>query len=619
VNRSRRLRKGKASGPEHLHDAGPRTDKSVGKQKRRREAKPHIHEDQLAPVRGSERLADPSPVAATNPAIVFVSDKHYEALAKLAFEATGTTEGLEVVAGRHIVVIDADRDHAERIGKALIGVATTVRVLALDVGTWLTGDPAGSALAKLAKAAPLWRPDDSSDTDSNNSSNDEEDDGGGDDGGDELLIAELAALNPLTIQYAKRKREVAHKLGIAIAELDKIVAKARTDATERNQVEPLYDHWDSAERWDEPVDGDALLQELVDVLRRYVFMTIYQAVAVALWTVCSWLHEAITHCPLLFVTSAEADSGKTTLLGVLSFLVRRGMTNVEISGPALFRSIKKWQPSFVIDEADDCFSRNNDLRSVINSGWTRGSGVIRCNPETNEPELYSTFAPKVIAMKGRKLPDTTLSRSITIEMVRQRPDESERRQDFNHLDNETFARLRSQLVRFASDNVEALTNASPETPSGFHNRRRANWMPLLAIAELAGGQWKTAAWEAAQAIEATHDTFDPSIGVQLLAAIKDMFDEQNTDRLKSQTLRATLIEDQTGPWVAFGKDRKQAISESAIARLLKPFGIRPRTIRFADETAKGYQLAWFEDVFQRTWQKPRSKPSHRHNLMISIT
>src|SRR5262249_16744871 len=120
--------------------------------------------------------------------------------------------------------------------------------------------------------------------------------------------------------------------------------------------------------------------------------------------------------PILYVTSAEKDSGKSTLLGVVNFLARRSLQSVDISGPALFRSIAKWQPTLIVDEADDALADNPDLRSVINSGWTRGQVVPRCHPDTHEVEIFSTLPPKVVAMKGRKLPATTLSRSIIIPM-----------------------------------------------------------------------------------------------------------------------------------------------------------------------------------------------------------
>ena len=247
-----------------------------------------------------------------------------------------------------------------------------------------------------------------------------------------------------------------------------------------------------------------------------------------LWVVYSWLHEHerfATHSPVLLVRSAEKDSGKTTLLGIITFLTRRALNSVEISGAALFRSIAKWQPTFVIDEGDDVLTDNADLRSVLNSGWTRGQTVIRCHHDTHEPESFSTFAPKVLGMKGDKLPDTTLSRSLAIDMKPKLA--GEWIADFDHLDNETFERLRRQVLRWATDNAEALAARQPEIPQDFHNRRRANWRPLLAIAEAM--DVKQAGWEAALEIERRQIAVDPSTGIQLLTAIRFIFDEMKAE------------------------------------------------------------------------------------------
>jgi hypothetical protein len=580
---------------------------------------PQYHRDGEAWGKGKPKGAKvpyrlPELIAAPATATVYFceGEKDADTLINLGFVATTTSEGAKApwspemtkwFAGRHVVVLpDADppgRAHGRKVARALNGVAGSLKVVDLfpdrsdgkDVSDYLEMDRVGAKFVKLCKEAPAWDP-----------SADDGKDGGHSDSctDDETLIAELAALSKL--EYAKRKKAAAKQIGITVGELNKIVAEA-VGSTESKEPGPaLYPHW-NVEPTDEPVDGGILLRAITEAIRRYVFMPEDQAVAVALWIVFSWLHQHeafATHSPILFATSAEKDSGKTTLLKVISFLVRCGLPNVSISGPALFRSITKWAPCLIIDEADTALVDNEDLRAVINSGWTRGDGVIRCDPDSHEPRLYPTFAPKAIGMKGRKLPDTTLSRSIIITMKPRRPDDpTEWTEDFNHLDNETFARLRAQILRWAIDNAVALAKVEPEIPPGFYNRRRANWKPLLAIAERAGGGWKKAAWKAALAIEAVHDTFEPSIGVQLLIAIRDMFETQSTDRVRSKSLVAVLIEDQTGPWVAFGKSQKP-ISENGVARLLKKYGIRPRTVRFTDgDTDKGYQLAWFEDVFER--------------------
>ena len=80
-----------------------------------------------------------------------------------------------------------------------------------------------------------------------------------------------------------------------------------------------------------------------------------------------------------------------------------------ISEAALFRSIEKWQPMIIVDEADVLLVDNEPLRAVINSGWTRGAVVLRCIGDDNEPHPFPTFCPKMIGMKGKRLPDTTMS------------------------------------------------------------------------------------------------------------------------------------------------------------------------------------------------------------------
>lgn len=539
--------------------------------------------------------------APTMPVYVCEGEKDADNLAKLGFIATTTSEGsaakwapelTHYFKERNVIILpDADdpgRAHAQKVAKALDKTAASVKVLDLfpnhndgrDVTDWLEDDCVGTRLVQMAKSAPIWEPTAQPAQVTRTTTDDE-------------LINELAALPAL--EYEKRREQAAEQLGIRVSILDKLVEAARGNISDKN-VDALYPHW--SVKASAKADGDALMRGIVAAIRRYVVLSDDQAVAIALWIILTWVHEQMTHSPILLVNSPEKDSGKTTLIKVVSFLVRRGLPSVNISGPALFRSIKKWEPTMIVDEADVAFEKNDDLRAVFNSGWTRGDGIIRSNVDTHDPEFFSTFAPKAIGMKGRKLPDTTLSRTIIVTMKPKLA--SEPVEDFEHLDTEEFADLRSRLMRWACDNSDAVANAKPEIPAGFNNRRRMNWRHLLAIAERIGGEWKGRALNAAKAIEQVHDTFDASIGMQLLAAIKVMLDASGDDRITSKRLLANLIEDETGPWLAFGRSQKP-ITENAIARLLAPYEIKPKPIKLpGDPVAKrGYLKEWFADVFAR--------------------
>jgi hypothetical protein len=123
-------------------------------------------------------------------------------------------------------------------------------------------------------------------------------------------------------------------------------------------------------------------------------------------------------------------------------------------------------------------------------------------------------------------------------MRRKRP--NEHGDDFDHVDNENLARLRSQLLRWATDNAEALATAEPEIPPGLHNRARRNWLMLLAIAERCRAKEPT--WYAVKAIEEVHATADPEPVAQLLFDIRDAFDERSTDKLSTRDLHSARIE-----------------------------------------------------------------------------
>ena len=265
------------------------------------------------------------------------------------------------------------------------------------------------------------------------------------------------------LQLEQQRKALAEELGVRPGFIDQ-EWKKRQPPENGGTAEPTDDLFPDVELWEQPVDGAALLALIVERLKRHVIFTDEQAITVALWITFAWTHDVFTHSPMLLATSAEANSGKTTLLGLVRFLTPHPLFTAEISPAALFRSIEKWKPTIVLDEADVIFKENEALRSVVNSGWTRGLGVIRCTPETFEPQMFSTFGPKAIGMKGKRLPDTTLSRCLIIELTRKLADENAA--DFSHGDTDDSSTLRRMLARWTADNMDALKGAKPPCSTG---------------------------------------------------------------------------------------------------------------------------------------------------------
>jgi hypothetical protein len=264
----------------------------------------------------------------------------------LAFTFGGTGDGLtddvkaivaEYVSGRDVVIpVDNDqggRDHAQCKAAIAHPVAKSVKIIEFtelpehgDISDWLGQGRTAEELHARADAAPLWSPPSPSapsDDEQTKQAN--------------ALIDELAQLSGL--DYARRRRDAARDLGINVADLEREVRARREAIAAERGAPPLFGHW-VVEPWPEPVDADALIVALVRRIRRHVVLTLYEAVTVALWILMAWVHhEAAIHSPILLATSAEANSGKTTLLNVVSFLVPRGMSCVGTSEASLFRSV----------------------------------------------------------------------------------------------------------------------------------------------------------------------------------------------------------------------------------------------------------------------------------------
>jgi Protein of unknown function (DUF3631)/Bifunctional DNA primase/polymerase, N-terminal len=401
------------------------------------------------------------------------------------------------------------------------------------------------------------------------------------------VIINLAGMTPL--QYAQQLAREAKKYKTPVKLLEKAVEAARIGQEAEKLLEP---HWE-VKLAEDPVDAAELFAEVEARILQHVVMPKDLAFVVALWVGQSWIHQHGTYSPILGVTSAERDSGKSTLMGVIAFLVRRSLLSVGVSAAALYRSIEKWNPTFVVDEADDAFVDNPDLRQVINSGWTRGQGVMRCDPDTNEPRRFPTFCPKAIALKGKKMPDTMLSRTIFIEMKRRL--RSEKVDHFRHLDDAGFARMRSQLARWAQDSGEALGLAQAAQPEGFMNRTASNWQLMFAIADSLGEEAGARARTIAQHIAGVTDM--ASAGVALLQDIKTMFEASTLDHLTSKAIINNLTADPEKRWAEWS--RGKPISEKGVAGLLHEYRIVSRNVGPRAAQTKGYRKADFEDAWER--------------------
>jgi len=380
-------------------------------------------------------------------------------------------------------------------------------------------------------------------------------------------------------------KALTHEIGV-------LKRAAHNDKIER-EVEAQSSIVENPDPCDGCVEGEGLLGEMQAAIRKHIVLDEPAITACSLWVVLTYTVDAFRILPMLAVTSPEKRCGKTTLLEVLQGLVKAPLLSSNISPSAIFRTIEKYRPCLLIDEADNFIKGNDELRGIINSGHTKTSAfVIRTNTESLEPERFSTWGPKVISMIG-ELPDTNKDRSIPIRMKRKTADEKTQRLtlDFNN----HHLTLRRQCERWAQDNMAILRNAEPAVPETGNDRATDNWSPLMAIADLAGGEWPVMARKAMSKLETESDK--DTIRQQALSDINEIFESQKKDKITSKILVEALKEMEDRPWSDWRQGK--SITQTGLARLLKPFGICSKVIRIGDKTARGYTLNQFADAFER--------------------
>jgi hypothetical protein len=340
---------------------------------------------------------------------------------------------------------------------------------------------------------------------------------------------------------------------------------------------------------------------LSDMVRRYIALVAAEADVIALWIVHTHCLEAAHSTPYLAITSAEKQCGKSRLLEFLELLVANPWLTGSVSAAVLYRTIDDLHPTLLLDESDATFNGNQEfgeaLRGVLNSGHRRGGKASRCERAGQNfvRRDFDTFCPKAIAGIGR-LPDTVADRSIPIRLKRKLPGTVFAR--FRRREVEPEAeQLRSQIAAWAEDWKDALADMRPELPESLSDRQQDGAEPLLAIADTVGGEWPERARNALVQILTGTAAEDQSVGVRLLADIRSVFHSPECDRLPTIELLARLIQDETLPWGEFANGRP--LTAIGLARVLKPFGVQPRTIRLEKGTIKGYYKESFADAWVR--------------------
>lgn len=363
-------------------------------------------------------------------------------------------------------------------------------------------------------------------------------------------------------------------------------------------------------------DGALLLRRVESFLRRFVaFKDAHQSAACALWVLHSWAFDASHQTGYLAISSPEPQSGKSRLLEVLELLVAEPWLIVRPSEAVVFRNIERKRPTLLLDEYDAIFNDRSDhegLRAIFNAGHRPGAIVPRAVGEGGKYVIkdFAVYCPKALAGLG-DLPDTVASRSITIALQRRTKAEHVERFRRRLLEPEA-AELRSTLEAWATHAIPRLRDREPEIPEEISDRQGDCWEASFAIADDARAEWPDRARAAAIHLAGSRAS-DESLGELLLTHLREVFGD--ADRLATEAILRELVDLEEGPWPSWWGEQvaKDQIKSPAsrLARLLKPYGIRPHKVREGEGTFRGYRRVDLAEVWDR-YLPPSSPEKTEH-------
>ena len=348
-----------------------------------------------------------------------------------------------------------------------------------------------------------------------------------------------------------------------------------------------------------PTVPQLLAAGIEEFFRRHVVLPGEQFfVALTLWVLFAWAHDSFGISPILLITAPTKRSGKTVLLEAVSALVPRPITASNSTAAAIFRAIARGEvPTILLDEADTFIKRFPELHGLLNSGHLRSMAyVLRADGR------WSTWAPKAIAMIGLP-PNTILDRSIVIPLQRKPRNEVVVKLRADHLANIDISPV---AARWAEYNREALSATDPDVPDGLGDRQADSWRPLLAVADVLGGDWPSRAREAAVVVSRFQTDADDDLPVRLLADLATIFDRTHADHIASAQLVRALVELPERPWVVYAHGKP--LTELQLSMLLRPFGVHPRQWgegpKAFHRSVRGYCLSDLKPVFANYVEEP---------------
>jgi putative DNA primase/helicase len=408
-------------------------------------------------------------------------------------------------------------------------------------------------------------------------------------------------------EYDRERIRIADKFGMRRPTLDAKVTKAKPP---HRKGKDEADGNGLVEREPQPWPDPVRLAEVLTTLRdrlcaHVVFRSTSQAAVASLWIAHTYVAERFVFTPRLTLESATPRCGKTTLHDLLGLTVCRPVEADKLTPASLVRMKAAAGPiTTLLDEMGDVLRTSPELDGVLRSGFQRGKRYINLKPLPDggfEHEVHDVFGPVCISLVGA-LRGALADRAIHLHL-RRKPVTKKVAKLRHGRNRQVMLDCGRQLARWAADDADALGD-DPSIPEELNDRQADFVVPLLAIADQAGGTWPAEARAALEQLLAEGADRAEDEAILLLHDLRKVFDTAlqqqpglapEKQEIESAQLVSQLLLLAESPWGQL--DSGRPLTQWRLARMLRNFGIGPHQIGAENSRKRGYQRLQFTEAW----------------------
>lgn len=333
----------------------------------------------------------------------------------------------EHLKGANVVILpdndEPGRKHAQQVAQSLHGKAKSIKILELpglppkgDVSDWLAAGGTKEELLRLAQEAPEWEPSKQAKREKGKKE-------------DERKARQTSFFTDGKILFEQVNVDgkhlfLAYDVAADTAELLPFVEAQDEIITpitgEEADLSVMFGAVKLPSGIEEYGDTLTLLGEIEAHIYRYLDVSPNYLKFAAYYVLLSWLYDRFHTLPYLRALG-DTGCGKSRFLDVIGGLCYKSFTASGCVTPApIYRMLRKWQGTLVLDEADMKNSDEyNEVVTILNCGFERGRPVIRAVKDDPEKvRILPVYGPKVFATR-RRFKDVALEARCLTEIMRE--------------------------------------------------------------------------------------------------------------------------------------------------------------------------------------------------------